>query len=95
VIARVVIIVAVIGLVCTFATLVLPSEVTSGNARSAEFGYPVAFVTADTGLTPPPGSSGFVTYDPNEYPADFHWLAFGLAWLVNDEPAGRDLSPQR
>lgn len=80
--ARVVMIVAVIGLVCTFATLLLPSEVASENARAAEFGYPVAFVTADTALTPPPGWSGFVTYDPNEYPADFHWLWFGLAWLV-------------
>lgn len=79
---RAVIVVSAIGFVCTFATLLLPSEVTSENARAAEFGYPVAFVTADTALTPPPGWSGFVSYDPNEYPADFHWFWFGLAWLV-------------
>jgi hypothetical protein len=53
--AGVVIIVAVIGLVCTFATVLLPSEVTSENARAAEFGYPVAFVPADTALDEPPG----------------------------------------
>lgn len=80
--ARAGVVVAAVGLVCTSATLLLPSEVTSENARAAEFGYPVAFVTADTALTPPPGWSGFVSYDPNEHPADFHWLWFGLAWLI-------------
>jgi hypothetical protein len=79
---RAVIAVAAVGLVCTFATLLLPSEVTAENARAAEFGYPVAYLTADTALTPPPGWSGLVSYDPNEYPADFHWARFCLAWAV-------------
>lgn len=65
---------------CTLATLAIPVEVESrAEACAVDFGYPIHFVTADTALTPPPGS-WVAHYDPWEYPADFHWGRFFASW---------------
>jgi hypothetical protein len=70
------------GFLVTLATTLVPVEITPQNARTAEFGYPFHFVTADTALTPPEGETARVGYDPNEYPADVHVPQFLASWAV-------------
>jgi hypothetical protein len=66
----------------TFVSSFIPVEVTAENASAAEFGYPIQFVTADTGLSPPPGETSHVGWDFMEYPADFHWPQFFASWAI-------------
>jgi hypothetical protein len=80
--ARSVVVLFGVAFIGALATLALPIEATPENARAAHFGYPIFFVTADTGLTPPAGWHGNVQYDPNEYPTDFHWDRFAIDWAL-------------
>jgi hypothetical protein len=80
--ARSIVVLVGVSFIGTLATLALPVGVTPKNARAADFGYPISFATADTGLTPPAGWHGTVQYDLKDYPTDFHWEWFAISWAL-------------